>query len=98
MSKGQRVIDGLTDAIAHARGGLVGVRERRIRVPADIDVPSIRKKLGLSQREFALQFGFSLGTVRHWEQSRHVPDGSARVLLTIIDRDPDAVKKALAVG
>jgi putative transcriptional regulator len=95
MGTEQRIIRGLQDAIAHARGGIVGARVRRLRVPNDIDVRVIRQKLGLSQREFALQFGVSLGTVRHWEQERHVPDGPARVLLRVIDREPEAVKRAL---
>jgi putative transcriptional regulator len=95
MSTEQRTIRGLKNAIAHARGGIVGARMRQLRVPNDIDVRAIRQKLGLSQREFALQFRFSLGTVRHWEQDRHVPDGPARVLLRVIDREPEAVKRAL---
>jgi putative transcriptional regulator len=95
MSNGKRIIDGLTDAVAHAKGGLVGVRERNIRVPDNIDVRAIRQKLGLTQQQFAIQFGFSLGTVRNWEQGTRVPPGSSRVLLTVIDRAPEAVKRAL---
>ena len=96
MRNGQKVIDGLVDAVAHARGGLVGVREHNVRVPDNINVQLIRQKLGLTQREFAIQFGFSLGTVRHWEQGTRVPEGPTRVLLTVIDRAPEAVKEALA--
>lgn len=92
---GKKIIDGLTDAVAHARGGLVGVRERKFSVPDSIDVRAIRQKLGLTQQQFAMQFGFSLATVRNWEQGTRVPPGSQRVLLTVIDRAPDAVKAAL---
>ena len=60
-----------------------------------IDVQAVRRKLRLSQREFALRFGFSLATVRNWEQGHRAPDGSARALLTIIDKEPDAVVRAL---
>jgi putative transcriptional regulator len=49
----------------------------------------------MSQPEFALRFGFSLGTLRQWEQGRRLPDGPARVLLTVISHQPEAVKKAL---
>lgn len=91
----KKVIDGLTDAVAHARGGMVGVRERRISVPDNIDVRAIREKLGLTQQQFAMQFGFSLATVRNWEQGTRVPPGSQRVLLTVIDRAPEAVRAAL---
>lgn len=96
MSNGQRIIDGLVDAVAHARGGMVGVRERKVRVPDHIDVQSIRQKLGMTQREFAMQFGFSLGTVRNWEQGVRVPEGPTRAFLTVIDKEPEAVSRALA--
>ena len=95
MSSGNRIIDGLIDAVDHANGGLVGVRERRVCIPDSIDVRAIRQRLGLTQQQFALQFGFSLATLRNWEQGTRVPPGSSRVLLTVIDRAPEAVRKAL---
>jgi putative transcriptional regulator len=63
--------------------------------PAKVDVQSIRKKLQLSQAEFAARFGFTAAAVRQWEQGRRQPHGPARVLLTIIDREPNAVRRAL---
>ena len=33
MSNGKRIIEGLDDAISHARGGIVGVRERATSEP-----------------------------------------------------------------
>jgi putative transcriptional regulator len=98
MSNGRKIIEGLEEAVKHARGGLVGVRERRVRVPNHVDVQAIRKRLGLTQQEFALKFGFSVGTVRNWEQGARAPDGAARVLLTVIEREPEAVMKALDAG
>ena len=95
MSNASKIIDGLNDAVSHAKGGMVGVRERVIRVPDNIDVRVIRQKMGLTQQQFAIQFGFSLGTVRNWEQGTRVPPGSSRVLLTIIDREPETVKRVL---
>ncbi len=98
MSNSKKIIEGLKDAVKHARGEGIAVRTRRIHVPDDIDVQAIRQKLGLTQHEFALQFGFSLGTLRNWEQGTRVPPGTARVLLTVIDRAPEAVKEALAAA
>lgn len=95
---GQKVIDGLNEAVQFARGHRAGVIVREVKVPESIDVQAVRRKLGLSQREFALRFGFSLATIRNWEQGHRAPDGPARVLLTIIDKQPDAVEKALATG
>jgi len=94
MSKaGKKIIAGLEDALRFARGDEAGTKVTVIEVP---DVPAIRKKLGLSQEEFAERFGVSVGTLRNWEQGSRFPDGPARVLLTVIDREPAAVKRALA--
>ena len=63
--------------------------------PEHVDVRAIRAKLKLSQSEFAARFGFTRAAVRQWEQGRRYPHGPARVLLTIIDREPNAVRRAL---
>ena len=60
-----------------------------------VDVKALRKKLGMTQAAFCTTFKLSIGTVRDWEQRRFVPEGPARVLLTVIERDPDAVIQAL---
>lgn len=60
-----------------------------------VNVKALRKKLGMTQLEFCKTFKLSVGTVRDWEQRRFVPEGPAHVLLTIIDRNPDAVIQAL---
>ena len=65
---------------------------RARRVPS---VRALRKKLNLTQEEFALRFHLPLGTVRDWEQGAHRPDKAAQVLLTIIAKDPDAAARAL---
>ncbi|MFY7960151.1 MAG: helix-turn-helix domain-containing protein [Elsteraceae bacterium] len=62
----------------------------------DIDVAAVRKRLGLSQREFSSRYGLSLAVVRDWEQHRVRPDQAARTLLRVIDHNPDAVSNALA--
>ena len=59
-------------------------------------VKVIRRALGLTQEEFAGRFHIPLGTLRDWEQGAAVPDQSTRAYLTVIARDPDAVRKALA--
>ncbi|MBV8773145.1 MAG: helix-turn-helix domain-containing protein [Deltaproteobacteria bacterium] len=71
-------------------------RARRVYNPPIPNVKAIRRKLGLSQAEFAQQFGFSVRTVQQWEQRRAVPDRPARMLLHVIERDPQAVERALA--
>ena len=61
-----------------------------------VDVKAIRTKLGMSQDSFAATFGISVAALRDWEQRRRVPRGPARALLQIIDREPEAARRALA--
>ena len=60
-----------------------------------LDVHTVRDRLGLSEADFAAAIGVGIETVFDWEAGRAVPRGPARVLLTIIDREPEAVKRAL---
>jgi len=64
-------------------------------VPQRIDVRAIRAKLGMTNEEFAGRFGFSINTLRHWEQGKRRPEGAARAYLLVIARVPKAVEKAL---
>ncbi len=89
-----KIAEGLTDAIAIAQGK-ADPATYRVHAPADIDVLKIRKNMGLTREEFAMRFGLQLGTVRDWEQHKRKPDGAARVLLTVIDKEPEAVTRAL---
>jgi len=66
----------------------------RLVVPGP-DVRALRERLGLSQEAFAQRFHLSQRTVQDWEQQRRVPEGPARVLLQVIERDPQAVERAL---
>ena len=50
----------------------------------------------MSQDRFAHAFGLPKRTVQDWEQGRRQPEGAARVLLKVIKREPDAVRRALA--
>ncbi len=80
-------------ALVFARGARVGFVGH---VRALIDVKAVRSKMGLSQAKFANQFGFSVDAVRNWEQGRRQPDVAARAFLMVIDREPEAVRRALS--
>ena len=71
-------------------------RRYRVHVPEKIDVRKIRTRLGLSQQAFAQTYGFALSAVRDWEQGRRRPERSARILLKIVENEPEAVTRALA--
>jgi putative transcriptional regulator len=55
----------------------------------------IRRALGRSQEDFAARYQIPIGTLRDWEQGRVEPDQAARAYLTVIARDPEAVRRAL---
>ena len=90
-----RIMAGLNDAIAIANG-TADPATYRVHVPERIDVRRIRQGLGLTQSEFAARFGFSIHTLRKWEQDGRQPEGPARAYLRVIERNPKAVEEALA--
>ena len=59
---------------------------------------TLRRALGLTQEEFAARYRIPLGTLRDWEQGRSEPDQPTRAYLTVIARDPEGVRRALAAG
>ena len=60
-----------------------------------VDVKKIRRRLDVSQSQFALMIGVSKATLQNWEQGRRTPEGPAKALLTIVDRNPEAVLAVL---
>jgi putative transcriptional regulator len=58
-------------------------------------VKAVRARLGLSQVRFAHRFGFTVDTIRQYEQGRRVPSGPASTLLKVIAADPGTVIRAL---
>ena len=87
---------GLNEALAYAEGK-ADANAYRVHVPERIDVKAIRTKLDMTQEEFAGRFGFSVNTLRHWEQGSRQPEGPTRAYLLVIDRAPKVVQKALQV-
>jgi putative transcriptional regulator len=93
MSKAfTEIAAGLEDAISHAKGLNSEVVEHS---PENLNVKAIRAKTGMSQQRFCATFGISLGTLRHWEQGLRSPRGAARVLLKVVEQNPNAVIQAI---
>jgi putative transcriptional regulator len=55
----------------------------------------VRRKLGLSQPDFAERYHIPLGTLRDWEQGRVEPDAAAVALLKVIEKEPERTARAL---
>lgn len=83
---------GLQEAVAHAQGQLPQARVHR---PRPVDVKALRHRVGMTQEQFAANFGFSTATLRHWERGDRAPHGPALVLLNVIEHNPSAVMEAL---
>ncbi len=88
---------GLEQAVRYAKSH-ASKKGYRVHVPAHIDVKAIRRKLGMTQHTFAARFGFSINTLRHWEQGKRQPEGPTRAYLLVIDRAPAAVERALRIA
>jgi putative transcriptional regulator len=87
------IMSGLGEALAHAKGeptpGLI------LHVPETVDVASIRERTGLKRPAFAATIGVPVATLRQWETRRRQPQGPARVLLAMLDKNPQIVAETL---
>jgi putative transcriptional regulator len=90
----ERIMAGLNEAVEIAEGR-ADPATYRIHAPETVDVRAIRRRQGLTQEAFALRYGFALGRLRDWEQGRTAPEGAIRILLTVLDKEPEAVMRAL---
>lgn len=87
----------LLDSVREGGEILRGDREpSRVFHLEETDVRSLREKHGLSQSRFAAMMGISVGTLRNWEQRRRRPEGSARILLKVVEKHPEAVFDVVA--
>lgn len=60
------------------------------------NVRAIRTRLHMTQAAFARAIDVPVATVRNWEQSRTGMDPAIRSLLRAVEREPEAVLRALA--
>jgi putative transcriptional regulator len=89
----EELLESVREGAEVLRGGR---KPSRTSVVGEPDVRRVRDEFGLSQTKFAALMGISVGTLRNWEQGRRVPEGSARVLLRVVARHPEAVLDVVA--
>ncbi len=87
---GEDLIQSLNEALAHARGEGPAV------VHAPVTPREVRKQAKLTQAQMAPLMGMSLSGYRKWEQGTRRVRGPAAVLLRMIQREPEAVRRALS--
>jgi putative transcriptional regulator len=91
---GTDLIEGMNLVLAHQRGKI----ELEQVWPKAIDVKAIRKRVKMSQAEFSRTYGIGKRALQEWEQGGRQPDSAARAYLTVIAKEPAAVRRALASG
>jgi len=94
MSAYESIMQGLNEALDHAKGKEIGARVHKVEVPA-VDVAAIRARTGLSQGAFARSIGVAKGTLLNWKHGRRQPTGPAQVLLAMIEKKPSLVSELL---
>ena len=88
----QQLISSLKEGGAILRGKKKAARKTTLQWP---DARAVRETLGLSQSQFAALIGISPRTLQNWEQGHRRPEGTARALLRVAERHPEAVLEAL---
>jgi putative transcriptional regulator len=91
---GLRLEEGLNEALAWKRGE-IALPVQVVHAMSPERVKAIRKSVAKSPKEFERRFGVPARTLEGWEQGRRV-DVAASVLLTVIEKNPEAVERALA--
>jgi putative transcriptional regulator len=88
-SFGDDMVQAMTEALAHAKG----------EGPAVVHTPvaprEVREQAHLTQAQMAPLMGMSLSGYRKWEQGQRRISGPAASLLRLIQREPEAVRRAL---
>jgi len=98
MSKvSEGVMRGLQEMLSHAQGKIDLRSHHAVAKPprefSAEEIRGIRTKLNMSQGFFAEVIGVSKKTVESWEYNRGKPSGAAARVLTIADKDPDALRR-----
>lgn len=94
---GNDLVEAFQEMAAYLRGE---VEAESYEVPDDVLTPervrTIRRQVAASTREFERQFRISARTMEAYEQGRRRPDAAMQTLLRVIEKEPDAVRRALA--
>lgn len=92
---GNDLMVSMQEALAHSQGKTSDAHDHYIDILA-VDVKAIRKKLKLTQEQIALMLGVSVSGYRKWEQGERTPNGAAKTLLRVMDKEPQAVLRAIS--
>lgn len=88
-SFGDDLLKSLGEAIAHAEGQGEAIMH------APLEAKQVRKKANLTQKQMAPLLGMSLSGYRKWEQKERRLSGPAATLLQVMDKEPEAFRRAV---
>ena len=91
---GLAIEQGLSEVAAWRRGE-IALETRVVDPMPPEEIKALRKRHARSPREFERRFGVPARTLEGWEQGHRKPDLTARILLRVIDREPEAVERAV---
>ena len=83
----QEIINTIEEALETKEAGNI--------VRPNINVKSIRKKLNLTQKQFAKQYSINLETLKNWEQHKRALDSTALAYLFCIAKRPKLISDIL---
>ena len=86
---GDDLIRSLNEALAQAKGEGAAI------VHTPVAPREVREQAKLTQAQMAPLMGMSLSGYRKWEQGTRRVSGPAATLLRVIQKEPEAVKRAL---
>ena len=94
---GADLVEAFEEMAAHLRGE---IEVESYKVPADVLTPArikeIRHRVAPSTKAFEAEFHISARTMEAYEQGRRKPDAAMTALLRIIEKEPQAARRALA--
>lgn len=94
---GDDIIKGMQEALAHTRGENDKAIVHHVKLD-EIDVKGIRTFLQLTQDQMSQFLGVSVSGYRKWEQKTRRPNGAALTLLKVMEKEPEAVLRALQLA
>ena len=92
---GLGIEEGLREVLAWKRGE-VALEVRNVDSMPPARIKAIRKKVAKTAAAFESRFGIPASTIQNWEQGRRKPDPAARLLLLVIEQNPEMVEKIVS--
>jgi putative transcriptional regulator len=94
---GNDLVEAFDEMAAYLRGD---VQAESYEVPSDVltaeRIGKIRRSVASSTKAFEAEFHIPARTIESYEQGRRKPDAATALLFRILEKEPDAVRRALS--